>query len=155
MLRKILLLSATMIVCATFVGQASADGHLGKAVETRQGFMKLVGWSSGPIWGWLKDNSTYDADTAKKTAAALSALAAYPVGDLFLEGTSRKDMGEKTRATAKIWEDMGGFEKALGDWQSAANALVAAADEGKDAFIKAAGAYGGTCGGCHEAYRTK
>ncbi len=158
MSKKMILMSAVVAFLVAAVGSVFAAGHEtpeSKAVEARQGYMKLVGASSGPIWGLLKGETEYSDDLAKKIASELGALARYPVGQFFIKGTSKSEMAGKTRALMKIWEDMGGFEKALGDWASAATALEAAAAGGKDAFMAAAGKYGDTCGGCHKPYRAK
>ena len=157
MSRKFILLSALAAFFAAAIGTVYAGGHETPeeaAIKARQGYMKLVGWSSGPIWPLLKGEAEYNADTAKQTAAQLGALAQYQIGQFFVKGTSKSEQAGKTRALAKIWEDMAGFEKAMVNWQNAAKALEAAAGD-KDAFMAAAGKYGETCGGCHKPYRAK
>ena len=152
-----MLLSALVAFFAAAIGSVYAGGHETPeetAIKARQGYMKLVGWSSGPIWGMLKGEVEYSADKAKQIAAELKALSQYPVAPFFVKGTSKSEQSGKTRALGKIWEDMDGFAKALGDWAAAAQALEGAASD-KGAFMAAAGKYGSTCDGCHKPYRAK
>lgn len=157
MSKKMIFVSAVVaLLTATFGSVFAADQTPEeKAIDARQGYMKLVGWSSGPIWGLLKGEMEYSDEKAKQIAAELGALAKYPVGQFFIKGTSKSEQPGKTRSLMKIWEDMAGYEKALNNWASAALALEAAAANGKDAFMAAAGKYGDTCGGCHKPYRAK
>jgi cytochrome c556 len=68
---------------------------------------------------------------------------------LFPPGSETGD----TKASAKIWEDMAGFEAAAAKLVTDAKAAEAVAADGLDAFKTAFGAVGANCGGCHEAYR--
>jgi cytochrome c556 len=68
---------------------------------------------------------------------------------LFPPGSESGD----TKASAKIWEDMAGFEAASAKLVADAKAAETAAASGLDAFKTALGAVGANCGGCHEAYR--
>ncbi len=156
MSKKMIFVSAVVaLLTATFGSVFAADQTPEeKAIDARQGYMKLVGWSSGPIWGLLKGQMEYDAAKAKQIAAELGALSRYPVAQFFVKGTSKSEQPGKTRTLMKAFEDMDGFGKALNDWVTAAQALEAAAGD-KDAFMAAAGKYGDTCGGCHKPYRAK
>lgn len=124
-----------------------------KAIATRQGYMKLVLWESGPLFGMAKGDVAYDGKAAEAHAANLKIIASYPVGKLFVAGTSTADRPGKTRSLPKIWEDMGGFEKAFTDWQTAVNGLGGKVGQGQDALAAAVGELGKSCGGCHKPYR--
>lgn len=126
-----------------------------KAIGTRQGFMKLVVWEAGPLFGMAKGEVPYDAEAAKMHAANLKTLSDYPYPSLFVAGSSDAEFPGKTEALPKIMEDMGGFDKAYGDFQMAAAAMAEAAGNGQEALTAAVGGLGKTCGGCHKPYRAK
>jgi cytochrome c556 len=65
------------------------------------------------------------------------------------------ESGGDTKASAKIWEDMAGFEAASQKTVADARAAEAAASQGVEAFQAALGAVGADCGACHETYRNK
>ena len=97
--------AATLGLLALLLPTAAMAQDAGeKAVQTRQGFMKLVVWEAGPLFGMAKGEVPYDADIAKKHAANLLILSGYPYADLFVDGTSTADMSGKTEALPKIWE---------------------------------------------------
>jgi len=124
-----------------------------KAIQTRQGFMKLVIWEAGPLFGMAKGEVPYDAEAAKMHAANLQTLSHYPYPGLFPAGTSNADFPGKTEALPKIWEDMNGFNQAFKDFQAAAAALAEAAGNGQEALTGAVAGLGKACGGCHKPYR--
>ena len=126
-----------------------------KAIETRRGYMKLVLWEAGPLFGMAKGEMAYDAEAAKGHAARLKTISEYPAGGLFTAGSSNADKPGKTRSLPKIWEDMDGFGKAFGDWQAAVAALGDQVGNGQEALAAAVGAMGKTCGGCHKPYRAE
>lgn len=126
-----------------------------KAIMTRQGFMKLVIWEAGPLFGMAKGNVAYDAAAASANAANLNALFQYPFPGLFLDGTAKADRPGKTRAKADIWSDQAGFNKAFGDAQAAVAALAGVTGDGQEALAAAVGDLGKACGGCHKPFRHK
>ena len=147
-----------LALCFTllFVPTATMAQDAGeKAIATRQGYMKLVLWEAGPLFGMAKGEMAYDAKAAEAHAANLKIIASYPVGGLFVAGTSNSDYGDKTRSLAKIWEDLDGFTKAYTDWQAAVGALGGQVGKGQEALAAAVGAMGKTCGGCHKPYRAE
>lgn len=141
----------TPMVAMTQDAQDAGD----KAIKARQGFMQVVGWEAGPLFGMAKGDVAYDADTAKAHAANMQALTHYAFPSLFLAGTSKGDRPGKTRAEAKVWEDMAGFEKAMADFAAAADGLVKVAGNGQQELAAAVGELGKSCGGCHKPYRAK
>ncbi len=145
------LCSAAVLVPTMAVAQDMED----KAIATRQGYMKLVIWEAGPLFGMAKGEVPYDAEAAKAHAANLKTISLYPVGGLFVAGTSNADRPGKTRSLPKIWEDMAGFGKAYTDWQAAVAAVADAAGGGQPALAAAVGEMGKTCGGCHKPYRAE
>jgi cytochrome c556 len=126
-----------------------------KAIKARQGFMQVVVWEAGPLFGMAKGDVPYDAERAAANAANLNALIQYDVGRLFIEGTSKADRPGKTRALADIWADMGKFAKAAEDWRAATAVVAAEAGKGQAELAAAVGEMGKTCGGCHKPFRAE
>lgn len=72
--------------------------------------------------------------------------------DTFPKGTGEG----KTRAKPEIWEQWSKFEEAVMKFEKASADMVAAAETGDMAKIGGAmKALGGSCGGCHKAFRKK
>ncbi len=156
--RKIL--SAVAVCSAVLLGsmiavtQGQADTGA-DAIATRQGFMKLVVWEAGPLFGMAKGDIAYDAEAAKTHAANLKAISQYPVTGLFLDGTSKADRPGKTVAKPEIWQDRAKFETAFDNWRTAVAALANVAGDGQPALAAAVGDLGKACGGCHKPFRAK
>ena len=156
--RKIL--SAVAVCSAVLLGsvipvtQSHADTEE-RAIATRQGFMKLVVWEAGPLYGMAKRHVAYDAEAAAAHAANLTALSQYPYPGLFLPGTSKTDRPGKTCALAVIWEDTAKIWKAFENFQAAVAALADVAGDGQPALAAAVGEMGKACGGCHNPFRAK
>ncbi len=155
------MISSVVAVCsAGFLGpmiaaaQSQADTGA-DAIATRRGFMKLVVWEAGPLFGMAKGEIDYNAEAAAARAANLKAISQYPVTGLFLAGTSKADRPGKTRAKADIWQDWARFETAFDDWQAAVAALAEVAGDGQPALAAAVGDLGKSCGGCHKPFRAK
>ncbi len=126
-----------------------------KAIATRQGYMKLVVWEAGPLFGMAKGDVAYDAGAASTHAANLKALSQYPYTGLFLAGTSKADRPGKTVAKPDTWQDRAKFETAFDDWRAAVAALAEVAGDGQPALAAAVGDLGKACGGCHKPFRAK
>ncbi len=145
-MRKIALLSVT----AGILGTAVLADPLATVVA-RQEYYKALGGVMKPM-GELAKN--FDAEQAKVQTALLVTALSKDVLPLYVPGTSDADLPGKTRAMAKIWdnlEDVTAKNQAL---QDAAKVVVAAAEAGDGAAFAAAYAQlGGTCKSCHDAYR--
>jgi len=126
-----------------------------KAIKARQGFMQVVVWEAGPLFGMAKGEVPYDAERAAGNATNLNALIQYDVGRLFIEGTSKEDRPGKTRALADIWAKPADFQKAMDAWRAAAAVVAAEAGKGQEALAAAVGEMGKTCGGCHKPFRAE
>ena len=153
-LSAVAICSAAFLVPTIAMTQDKPDTEA-QAIATRQGYMKIVLWEAGPLFGMAKGDMAYDAEAANTHAANLKIISQYPVAGLFIPGTSNVDRPGKTRALPKIWEDMNGFGKAFTDWQTAVAALGNEAGNGQPALAAAVGELGKTCGGCHKPFRAK
>ncbi len=144
--------SAILFVPTMAISQSAPDTE-DKAIATRQGYMKLIVWEAGPLFGMAKGKMAYNADVAGAHAANLKTLAQYPVETLFLPGTSNADRPGKTRALPDIWKDEAGFKKAFESLRSAIGTVGEAAGKGQPALAAAVGALGKSCGSCHKPFR--
>ncbi|HUS55559.1 MAG TPA: cytochrome c [Thermohalobaculum sp.] len=154
MLSAVVLCSAVLLAPTIAATQDTPDAGQ-KVIEARQGYMKLVSWEAGPLFGMAKGEVAYDAATATANAADLKALSQYAFPGLFLAGTSKTDRAGKTRAMSDIWEDMAKFEMAFGDLGAAINLVAAEAGKGQTELAAAVGELGKACGGCHKPFRAK
>ena len=146
-MRRILL--ATIPAALVFASSAFADPMA--TVEARQAYFKSLGASMkamGPL------TQSFDAEAAKAETAKLEAILATDTAPLFAPGSSDADLPGKTRAKAKIWEDMENFGAKGKALHEAGAELIAVAQSGDGAaFAAAYGKLGGTCKACHDDYR--
>ena len=118
-------------------------------IPARQELMKMNGAAAKAASDMIKGTTPYDAVKAADAMKIIAAnLEQFP--SLFPPGS---ESGGDTKASAKIWEDMAGFEAAAAKLVADAKAAETAAADGLEAFKTAFGAVGADCGGCHEAYR--
>lgn len=144
--------AATLLTSSLALPQDKPDAGE-KAIMARQGYMQVVVWEAGPLFGMAKGEVPYDAAQATANAANLNAIAQYDVGRLFIEGTSKADRPGKTRALADIWADLPKFAQALNDWRAAVAVVAAEAGKGQAELAAAVGEMGKTCGNCHKPFR--
>jgi cytochrome c556 len=155
------MISSVVAVCSAgllgpMIAAAQSQADTGAdAIATRRGFMKLVVWEAGPLFGMAKGEIGYNAEAAAVHAANLKAISHYPFTGLFPDGTSKADRPGKTVAKPDIWQDQAGFEAAFDDWQAAVAALAAVAGDGLPDLKAAVGGLGKSCGGCHKPFRAK
>ena len=154
MLSAVALCSAVLLAPTLALTQDKPDAG-DKAIASRQGYMKLVIWEAGPLFGMAKGKVDYDAGAAAAHAADLKALTEYSLPELFLPGTSQADRPGKTCALPDIWEDTAKLDQAFKNFKTAIAALGDAAGNGQPALAAAVGEMGKTCGGCHKPFRAK
>jgi cytochrome c556 len=124
-------------------------------IAVRQALMSNNGSASAVAGGVLKGELPYSPAVGRAVINAWQATA-LAIGDFFPEGT---DDASRSDASPKIWEDMAGFQGALGKFQAAAASAVEAS--GRDgpadaeAFKAAAEPVLGTCKTCHDTYRVQ
>lgn len=143
--------------CAIAVtGPVLADGHLEKAVEARQGLMKVVAFNLGPLGAMAKGEMEYDAEIAKTSAENLAALSAMNTGAMWPAGSDSEALGEdKTKALPAAWAEGSTVMDKHADWAKASAELAAVAGDGLDAMRPAVAAVGKSCGACHDDYRVE
>ena len=133
---------------------AFAADPVAETIEARQGYYKLLGANMGTLAGMAKGEIDYDATSAQTAADNMVALTSYNMGHLYMPGTSADD-NDKSRALAKIWSDFPGVQEKGAAYVKAAMAMQEVAGAGKGEMAGALGALGGSCKGCHDAYRAK
>lgn len=149
--KSVLTLTLGITVAATAAFAAShGDKAAADAVKARHVQMQMVSYHMGILGGIAKGEMPYDSAMVDASAQNIAALAGMAHATLWLEGTEQGAV-EGSRAKAEIWSDMAGFDAKFTDMQTAALAVVGAADAG--AVGAAMGNLGGSCKACHETYR--
>ena len=94
----------------------------------------------------------FDAALAKESAQVIGTVGRLPWA-AFVLGT---ESGANTKAKAEIWGDPGKFSAAQDRLKATLPKLVAAADTGDKATLKAAfGETAGACKNCHDSFRAR
>lgn len=121
-----------------------------ETIAARQANFKKMGGAMKVI----KDELSGGADKAKMVGAARTiAAVARAQGPLFPKGTG-PGAGVKTDALPAIWTDRATFDGHAKKLIAEADKLVAVAGSGNAAAVGAQfKVVGGTCGGCHKAFR--
>lgn len=142
----------TVICAATLLsgGFAFAASH-SDPIATRKAEMKKVGGAMGAMVKMAKGEMDFDAAVALTSLKTMNEVASN-FGELFPEGSQ---VGGKTTAAPKIWEDMAGFKTAITKFEVDTAAAIANAPADKAALGAALGAAGGNCKACHQTYRIK
>ena len=110
-----------------------------KASKAAMGAIKDIVASGGPV-----DAVVPHAEKLHHVALAVPGL--FPAGS---------DQG-KTEAKTTIWSDAAGFAAASARFQTASEALLAAAQAGDAVAVKARfGEVGSSCKSCHDSYRAE
>lgn len=150
-MKKNLVVAVLGITTLVASGAALAQAKPDTLVKQRQAAMTLQGKYFGPIGAMAQGKAPYNADTVKRNAGYLEALS-HMAWDGFTPATQEI----KSRALPAIYSDAAKFKEFQDRFQADAAKLLAAANAGDEAGVKAlAGAIGKTCGGCHEAFREK
>lgn len=148
-MRKALLALCFVLPAGLVSAQSPED-----AVKARQGYFEMLGAQMAVLAPMAQGKMEFDADKAKVAADNLAALAQVDVMPLFMSGTSRDDIGDKTRALLAIWENGDDFAAKATAFHEAAAEMPAAAGS-LETLQVAVGKLGGTCKGCHDDFRAK
>ncbi|MBL6815010.1 MAG: cytochrome c [Pseudomonadales bacterium] len=153
MTRNPLIRNAMIFSLLLGFGSASwGDDRAEKAIEARQGLLKVVAQYFGPIVGMAKGQIPYDAAKIEANAGNIAELAAM-IPDMFAMDT--RASGIASGAKGQIWADNADFNDKAQATAESAQALVMATAEGRGAAMKAIGALGASCKSCHDNYRQK
>jgi len=151
MSKKLFAAGLVLALSAGFALPAAAQVKPDVLVKQRQAKMTLQAKYVGPLAAMAQGKIPYNAEVVKHNAAFLEALS-----QMAWDGFDASTQGVKSQALPAIWKEPGKFKEAQERNERAAAELVAATKGGDEAKVKAAiGAYGKTCGGCHEDFREK
>jgi cytochrome c556 len=151
---KLGLVALGALAAAAHAQEGAGSEAMQKAVETRQAVFQVINFNSEQFFQMMKNKAPFDA-RAVQTAAGRIEMLAPMIPDTFATDT-RSATTVKTRAREGIWTNMGDFKARSDELAKAAAALTAAARTGdRGATMKAAGAVGKACSGCHDNYRDK
>ncbi|MGI9477079.1 MAG: c-type cytochrome [Hyphomicrobiaceae bacterium] len=142
-------LAAAWIVCVT-TGAATVQAHKGATgiVKQRMDGMKRMGEIS-KAWGAMrKGKATFDRATVQGQAADLRRHAADVLG-LFPKGSIKGP----SEALPAIWQKWDDFARISRELEMLAGQLEGQAGRGKETAFPLMVRIGGTCSGCHKAYR--
>ena len=120
-------------------------------IADRQALMKANGKAMKELTGIVKGEAAFDAaivlaalNRLSEDAGKMDPATLWPAGS---------ETGGDTTSAPKIWEDPAGFQAAIDKFKSDADAAVAAAPADVDALRATVGEIGGSCSGCHKAFR--
>lgn len=140
----------------TFLVTATAgDDPLEDAIKARRGFMQIVEFNVGPLYGMAKGKIEYDAEAAATYANNLKAAAMMNNGAMWPEGSANEFYSGVTRALPSIWTTYPKVAEANQAWKDATNDLAEVAGNGLDALRSKLGAVGDSCKGCHDDFRAE
>lgn len=119
-----------------------------EAIQARQKAMEEVGDAMKPLVAIAKKEKPFDAAVVRKGGEAIAAGLKAAEGH-FPAGSEKGSV--ETSAKATVWSDAAGFAASMKASRDAAAAMGGVGEEA--AFGPAMKALGGSCKGCHEAYR--
>ena len=144
---KKLALAAALVLAASGMAQAQTGPNI---IETRQVAMALLSGDFGGINAVVALKG--DVKTLENRAKAMARFAAI-IPSLFPPGTAA---GNNTKATAEVFSDAAGFQKAAMAMGAAATKLAETAKGGDiDAVAADVKAVSAACSACHNTYRAK
>ena len=120
--------------------------------KARIGEMYVLAINLGVLGAMAKGEAEYDAALATSAANSIAAVSQIDQMLLWPEGSDDMESGHG-RALPAIWDNLDDFQNKFGDLATAAAAMQGAAGESAAAIGAAMGGLGGSCQGCHKAYR--
>lgn len=134
-----------------FTLDAAAQAKPETMVKQREAAMTLQAKYFGPLAGMAQGKIPFDANIVARNAGYLEVIT-----KLAWDGFDPSTSGAKSRALPEIYQDSAKFKAASEALQADVAKLVAAANGGNEAAMKAAiGAVGKNCGSCHDHFRAK
>jgi cytochrome c556 len=145
-------IASVLLALAAVTLTAPASAQFAKpedAIKYRKSALFVMQQNFGRVAGMAQGKIPFDAKVAAESAATAEFMSKLPWAG-FGEGTDKGD----TKADAKIWTDKAKFNEYADKLQVEMAKLSAAAKTGNlDAIKPAVGGVGGTCKGCHDAFK--
>ena len=149
-MRKFAVVLAGCAVAGVAIAQALSPAKPEDAVRYRQSVMFLMGQHVGPLAAMVRGDRPFDQATFVTHATMVDTLAKLPYDAFYVPGA---DQG-KHRAKPEVFKEKDQLMAKAKTFQEAAGKMVAAANGGDQAAIKASfGAVGSACKSCHDSYR--
>jgi cytochrome c556 len=149
-------LLAGLGLSAALLASASTQAQdVDKAIEYRQGALRVMAWQLGPLGDMAQGDIDYDAEAFALRANNLAAVSHLP-WEGFIEGSLQGDGHDiETRAQAAIGDDWAGFEERQATFRQEAATLAEMVEAGEEfnALRRQVGAVANSCSGCHDNYR--
>jgi cytochrome c556 len=122
-----------------------------RVTETRQGLLKVVGWSVTPLNAMARGDLEWNDELMRRNSQRVAWLVTM-IPDAFRADTRAHEL--ETRALPVIWEEFDRFEELAGNVRSSAERLVEVAAGGdRRATERAVGALLDDCRACHDTFR--
>ena len=150
-MKKILIIAAAALIGLTGA-VAAEDAPFTKEIKARQGLMSINALSIGILAGMAKGDVPYDATQAQAAADAIVGVYKLDLPMLWPAGSDNA-ANPATNALPAIWADGSDILMKVGAWVDASKAMQAAAGKDLASMQAAMDALGGSCGGCHKAFR--
>ncbi len=145
-------LASFVLAAAAITLSVPASAQFAKpedAIKYRKSALTVMATHFGRVAGMANGRIPFDAKAAADNASIAEAMSKLPWA-AFVDGSDKGD----TKAKSEIWSDNAKFKEASEKMQGEMSKLAVAAKSGNmDAMKTAAGAVGGTCKGCHDAFR--
>ncbi|WP_419571656.1 c-type cytochrome [Rheinheimera sp.] len=129
---------------------ASAFSDAEDAVSYRQHSFQLIRHNFADLGDMVKGQVPFDAERAKRRAAALVSLTTLPWEAFEVPGADKAESSAK----ADIWQNLQDFKQKAEKFQADAAALNTAASSGSlDQIKPAVMAFAKNCKACHDKYK--
>ena len=140
-------------VFVSFAGAASAQAlKPEEMIKIRKSGYSFMAWNMGKIKANV--DGEFNKDQVIAAANLIAATANSGMGALFAPGSEKDVAGEKTRVKPEFFEQPDKVKELAMNFIKEANELAKVAATGDAAAVKAQfGKTGGTCKGCHDAFR--
>ena len=143
---------AIVTAAALVAGSAWAESPFDGAIKARQSLMRLNAFTIGQMAAMAKGDVPYDAVAAQGLADNMVALNTLDTAAMWPAGSDNGAV-VGTNALPAIWADGSDILMKVGAWVDASKAMQAAAGKDLASMQAAMDALGGSCGGCHKAFR--
>ena len=150
-MQRLLLTVAAVVGMATALPAAAQFQRPEQAVKYRQSAMALQNNHLGRVIAMANGRVPFDAKVAQENIEIIAMINRLQF-TAFIDGT---DKVGNTRAKPEVWTEKDKWAAAVAKSQEDVGKLVVAGRSGNIDQIKtAAGAVGGSCKGCHDAFQT-
>jgi cytochrome c556 len=142
------------IAALIFTSAANAQVEPEDQIRFRKAAYSFAAWNSGKIKANLGGN--FDAAQVRAAANAIAAVANSGMGALYGPGSEKSIGNQKTTVKPELFTSGAEVAKLAGNFSTAANELVKAAESGDVSAVKTAyDKLGQSCKACHDQFRTR